>query len=108
MIHLLDVPVVGKSAGIDGLQPGWTRAHFLLLVEVTTMLTPKPRSQVMFALGLRRFIADRRGANMVEYILLVGVVALIAIAGFKLFGGKVREKIDEQGTSVGGINGQAQ
>jgi Flp pilus assembly pilin Flp len=57
---------------------------------------------------LRRFNQDRRGANMVEYILLVGVVALIAIAGFKLFGGKVREKIDEQGTSVGGINGQAQ
>lgn len=45
---------------------------------------------------------------MVEYILLVGVVALIAIAGFKLFGSKVREKVDEQSTSVGGINGQAQ
>ena len=48
------------------------------------------------------------GANMVEYILLVGVVALIAIAGFKLFGGKVKDKIQEQGNSVGGINGQAQ
>jgi pilus assembly protein Flp/PilA len=45
---------------------------------------------------------------MVEYILLVGVVALIAIAGFKLFGSKVRQKVDEQGNSVGGINGQAQ
>jgi pilus assembly protein Flp/PilA len=38
----------------------------------------------------------------------VGVVALIAIAGFKLFGGKVKDKINEQGQSVGGINGQAQ
>jgi pilus assembly protein Flp/PilA len=56
----------------------------------------------------RRLTRDTRGANMVEYILLVGVVALIAIAGFKLFGSKVRSKVDEQGQSVGGINGQAQ
>ena len=55
----------------------------------------------------RRFIADSRGANLVEYIILVGVIALIAIAGFKVFGGKVREKIDEQSGSVGGINGAA-
>ncbi len=57
---------------------------------------------------LARFRKDTRGANMDEYNLLVGVVALIAIAGFKLFGSKVRQKIDEQGNSVGGINGQAQ
>jgi len=55
----------------------------------------------------RRFVADRKGANLVEYIILVGVVALIAIAGFKIFGGKVREKIDQQAGSVGGINGVA-
>ena len=55
----------------------------------------------------RSLFRDRRGANMVEYIILVGVVALIAIAGFKVFGGKVREKIDQQAGSVGGINGTA-
>ena len=44
------------------------------------------------------------GANMVEYILLVGVVALISIAAFTKFGGKVQEKIREQGISVGEIN----
>ncbi len=58
--------------------------------------------------SLARLRRDVRGANMVEYILLVGVVALIAIAGFKLFGSKVKDKINEQGQSVGGINGQAQ
>jgi Flp pilus assembly pilin Flp len=47
---------------------------------------------------------DTRGANMVEYILLVGVVALISIAAFTKFGGKVQEKIREQGISVGEIN----
>jgi len=51
-----------------------------------------------------RFIKDTRGANMVEYILLVGVVALISIAAFKAFGGKVQDKIKAQGDTVGQIN----
>ena len=55
----------------------------------------------------RRLVADRRGANLVEYIILVGVIALIAIAGFKLFGNQVRAKVDEQTGAVQGINGAA-
>jgi pilus assembly protein Flp/PilA len=54
-----------------------------------------------------RLAADRRGANLVEYIILVGVIALIAIAGFKTFGSQVRAKVDEQSGSVSGINGAA-
>lgn len=49
---------------------------------------------------LTRLIRDRRGANLVEYIILVGVVALIALAGFKVFGAKVRQKIDKQADQV--------
>jgi pilus assembly protein Flp/PilA len=56
---------------------------------------------------IRRFLGDTRGANLVEYIILVGVIALIAIAGFKVFGNKVQSKINEQSDSVGGINGAA-
>jgi pilus assembly protein Flp/PilA len=56
----------------------------------------------------RRLVANERGANLVEYIILVGVIALIAIAGFKIFGNKVRAKVDEQAGSVNGINGAAQ
>ena len=52
--------------------------------------------------GLSMLVRDTRGANLVEYIILVGVIALIAIAGFKVFGGKVRSKIDQQAGSVGG------
>jgi len=55
----------------------------------------------------KQFLQDTRGANLVEYIILVGVIALIAIAGFKMFGSKVQDKIQEQGSSVGGINGAA-
>ena len=50
-----------------------------------------------------RVFRDRRGANLVEYIILVGVVALIALAGFKLFGSKVRQKIDNQADQVSNI-----
>src|SRR5438128_2263359 len=39
---------------------------------------------------VNRFFKDTRGANLVEYIILVGVIALIAIAGFKVFGGDVK------------------
>jgi pilus assembly protein Flp/PilA len=53
---------------------------------------------------LRRLIKDTRGANLVEYIILVGVVALISIIAFKTFGGKMQAKITEQGATVGQIN----
>jgi Flp pilus assembly pilin Flp len=49
------------------------------------------------------FLKDTRGANLVEYIILVGVVALIALAGFKAFGTSVTNKINTQSGTVGGI-----
>lgn len=50
-------------------------------------------------------IKDTRGANLVEYIILVGMVALIAFAGFKAFGKATTTKIEQQSSAVGGING---
>src|SRR6188768_3155979 len=43
-------------------------------------------------------VRDTRGANMVEYIIVVGLVALIAIVGFTTFGGDVKQKIEDQAT----------
>ena len=56
-------------------------------------------------LTLQKLINDERGANLVEYIILVGVVALIALVGFKVFGTNVQTKVNEQATAVTGING---
>ena len=50
-------------------------------------------------------LRDTRGANLVEYIILVGVIALIAIAGFKTFGSRVTEKVQQQSDTIGAING---
>jgi len=48
-------------------------------------------------------LRDPHGANLVEYIILVGVIALFAIGGFKIFGGKVWDKSVKQAEAVGHI-----
>jgi pilus assembly protein Flp/PilA len=57
--------------------------------------------------SLRALLKDTRGANLVEYIILVGVVALIALAGYRIFGASVTAKIGEQAGGVDSINGAA-
>lgn len=49
---------------------------------------------------LVKLVKDNGGANLVEYIILVGVIALVAIAGFKIFGERVDSKIQEQSNKV--------
>lgn len=53
---------------------------------------------------MKRFFRDTRGANMVEYIILVGVVALISIAAFKGYQFKMRGKVVNQAKTVGAVN----
>lgn len=52
---------------------------------------------------LKKLYQDQRGANLVEYVILVGVVALVALVGFKQFGFKVRSNIDKKTMTVQGI-----
>jgi pilus assembly protein Flp/PilA len=53
---------------------------------------------------LAALFCDTRGANMVEYMIVVGVIALAAIGAFTQFGSSVKGKIQEQGGTVSGIN----
>jgi pilus assembly protein Flp/PilA len=55
---------------------------------------------------LKALLADTRGANMVEYIILVGVVAILAMAGFKYFGKNVNNEISLQAHTVDQIQSQ--
>lgn len=47
-----------------------------------------------------RLRKDSRGANLVEYVLLVGLMAIICLAVFKLFGEKIKEKISGYADTV--------
>ena len=55
---------------------------------------------------MRRLKRDTLGANMVEYIILVGVVALFAIVAFSTFSKSVQKKIQDQGKEVEAIVGK--
>ena len=55
---------------------------------------------------LKTLVADTRGANMVEYIILVGVVAILAMAGFKYFGKNVNNTISLQAHTVSEVQAQ--
>ena len=46
-----------------------------------------------------RLARDERG-NMTEYIILVGVIALVCLAAFRIFGTSVSDKIESQATTV--------
>jgi Flp pilus assembly pilin Flp len=50
--------------------------------------------------NLVNLVRSRRGAGMTEYIILVGIVAILAIAGFRVFGTSVKDKIQKQGDQV--------
>jgi pilus assembly protein Flp/PilA len=52
---------------------------------------------------LTRWVHNVRGANLVEYMLLVGVVALLAIAAFETFGTSVQSKIRQEAGKVSTI-----
>lgn len=52
---------------------------------------------------IQKLVRDTNGAGFVEYIILVGLVALACIAAYTTFGGDVKAKVEQQGTAVTGI-----
>lgn len=44
----------------------------------------------------RRFLKCDKGANLVEYIILVGVVAVLCVMAFSRFGATVNTKVTNQ------------
>lgn len=45
-------------------------------------------------------VADTRGAHLVEYMLMVGLVALVSLLGYRRFGRAVTDKAEEQAHTV--------
>lgn len=51
----------------------------------------------------RSLLAHTEGAGLVEYIILVGLIALATIQGFRTFGDTVNERAEGLGQRVGTI-----
>jgi Flp pilus assembly pilin Flp len=51
----------------------------------------------------RRLARDTRGANLVEYIMLVGLIAIICISVFTRFGNAVKDHGDDQAGKIENI-----
>jgi pilus assembly protein Flp/PilA len=52
-----------------------------------------------------RFTKDERGANLVEYILLVALIALAVIAAVVFLRGEVNDKFSETGSKLSSNGG---
>lgn len=51
-----------------------------------------------------RMQQEERGASLVEYALLLALIALVCIAALNLLGGNVATEYDETGVSVANAN----
>ncbi|MCH6580752.1 MAG: Flp family type IVb pilin [Nitrospinae bacterium] len=50
-----------------------------------------------------RFVKDEEGATMMEYALLIALIAMVVIAGAIFFGTELSEKFSEVGATLEGI-----
>jgi len=63
---------------------------------MTTAETTVPSKLKSLRAAVARFVADTRGASFIEYIIVVGLVAIIAITAFTKFGDKVVAKLTDE------------
>jgi pilus assembly protein Flp/PilA len=56
------------------------------------------------ATWLRARFEDEKGASLVEYALLVALIAVVCIAAVTLLGKNASSKFDSVGQSIGGAN----
>lgn len=54
-----------------------------------------------FAITVRAMFSNEKGATATEYSLLVGLIALVIVAGVTLFGGNLQTFFSSLGVTVG-------
>jgi Flp pilus assembly pilin Flp len=52
-----------------------------------------------------RWIRDERGANLVEYLLLVTLIAIAVIGAVKFLGGQLSPKFNQAGSQLSNASG---
>jgi Flp pilus assembly pilin Flp len=55
------------------------------------------------SLALARLRRDQRGASFVEYVIVVGLIAIVCIAAFGDFGTAINETITNQAGAIRGM-----
>ena len=51
---------------------------------------------------------NQKGQGMTEYIVLVALIAVVAIAAVRFFGQKTKEGFEKAGQSIGGVTQESQ
>lgn len=57
---------------------------------------------------LKRFIREEEGQGLVEYALIIALIAIVAIAALKFAGSSVSGKLNEIGTAINSSSNQGQ
>ncbi|MGE0881431.1 MAG: Flp family type IVb pilin [Acidimicrobiia bacterium] len=55
----------------------------------------------MFATWIRAHVKTDKGASLVEYALLLALIAVLCIAAISLVGGNAKSKLNSVGSSIG-------
>jgi pilus assembly protein Flp/PilA len=53
---------------------------------------------------IRKLMKDESGASLVEYVLLVALIGVVAIAAMQLVGGQAQATLNNAGTTLQGAN----
>jgi Flp pilus assembly pilin Flp len=59
----------------------------------------------MLSSTLKSLKTDTKGASFMEYIVLVGLIAILAMGAYQIFGKSISTKVTEFGSTVSGIPG---
>lgn len=52
---------------------------------------------------MKFFSKKKKGQGLVEYIILIGLIALLVWVAVNTFGGKIKDQFDSAAKSVGGL-----
>jgi Flp pilus assembly pilin Flp len=69
----------------------------------TTLAWPE---RIMLKATFEALRKDTRGASFMEYVVLVGLIAVVCIGAYSIFGKAVSDKVQEFGGTVGTIPGK--
>jgi Flp pilus assembly pilin Flp len=72
-------------------------------LELGRPTNPRPPNGDCVMKKLMCLVKNTRGGDFIEYIMICGLVALVAISAFQTFGQDIINKVNDEGGKVSGI-----